>query len=127
MRNIKYKAWHKKHKKILAIDLTNGSKHEDVELLQSTGIKDKNGSEIYEYDVIKINEFIGNVKPGFYIVGYTQGCFVITKNPDSPYFGHYLWVVAEKCEKVKNYFEIKEQWLKLRLEGLFKPHFSKTS
>ena len=64
MREIKFRAWHKADKKIYEVIAFNlgkwflrGKAHpmprSAIELLQYTGLKDKNGVEIYEGDLIK--------------------------------------------------------------------------
>ncbi len=75
MQSIKYKSWHKSKKKVSkALSLPNGSKN-GIIILPFTSLKDRNGKEIYEYDIVKISSDLGSVKAGYYIVALHQGCF----------------------------------------------------
>lgn len=81
MREIKFRAWHKEKKiisEVLGIDIlhkeiffSNGdvdyceiSDFKYIELMQYTGLKDKNEKEIYEGDIVKLraNHGIGVIK-----------------------------------------------------------------
>lgn len=53
MRPIKFRAWHKNNKSMCMNATTDLLNRDYLELLQYTGLNDKNGKEIYERYIIK--------------------------------------------------------------------------
>lgn len=118
MRNIKFRVWDKEEKsmhdvctlglqhKICVIEKPmwkNGLKiinksFDDIELMQYTGLKDINGVEIYEGDVVldkygpKINMIVKWIDDGFRTIG---------KYNSENYVGY----IKESCEVIGNIYE----------------------
>jgi len=77
MREIKFRAWDEKHKHMFIVkefgrsenniwctSKLNGYKHWNAPMMQYTSLKDKNGKEIYEGDIVRFH-----YKTGVYKIG----------------------------------------------------------
>ncbi|HZK57540.1 MAG TPA: YopX family protein [Clostridia bacterium] len=88
MREIKFRAWHKPTKKMFEVrklsrSMVSGKgdntlytcKRDEVLLMQNTGLKDMNGKEIYEGDILlyRCNIF-GDI---FSKVVFNKGCYMV--------------------------------------------------
>ena len=111
-REIKFRAWDKKRKKIFQMSVgTNYNPHflvdlksfgggiqelfdPDLELMQYTGLRDKNGKEIYEGDIVRW----GSILKGNEVI-FKEGKFMI-KDIEDPYW--------KACEIIGNIYENKE-------------------
>jgi uncharacterized phage protein (TIGR01671 family) len=113
MREIKFRAWLKKSKIMVEVlqisieskcilmkgepleyvvfrefegdDIWSGISFEDIELMQYTGLKDKNGVEIYEGDIVKIFD---DGYETICVVRYENGFFDLYKKSDKTASGY---------------------------------------
>lgn len=114
---LRYRAWDKIRKKMGVVISNNWMtgvaniiidnkealrQKQDYILMQSTGIKDKNGTEIFEGDIVKTTRFFGRVDEvgGFY--EYDKEIIGIVKQLEG------AWVIDTGSEAVDLWTEIEE-------------------
>lgn len=112
----KFRAWLKEENEMIIVDTMNWFDDEfesigdgitflrgadKVELMQSTGLKDKNGKEIFEGDIVKMAKDVYSDLTYYEIVRHRGGAYRLESNQH----GCELWLRHTNCEVIGNIYE----------------------
>lgn len=120
----KFRAWDKHEQKMFTNDeliIWNGNVYandskkltcnnlkgwsiDDEYLMQSTGLVDKNGKEIFEGDIVKMSKDVYSEPTYYKVVRHYGGAYRL----ESKQHGCELWLRHTDCEVVGNVYENKE-------------------
>lgn len=108
-----FRAWDKENKKMIDVDILNWNNGEvdfigdgitfilkanDIELMQSTGLTDKNGKEIFEGDIVKMAKNVYSELTYYEVVRHRGGAYRL----ESKRHGCELWLRHTDCEIAGN-------------------------
>lgn len=79
-------------------------KTDEIELMQTTGLKDKNGKEIFEGDIVKMSKDVYSEPTYYEVVRHYGGAYRLK----SKQHGCELWLRHTNCEVVGNIYENRE-------------------
>lgn len=77
---------------------------EDLELMQSTDMVDRNGKEIFEGDIVKMSKDVYSEPTYYEVIKHYGGAYRL----ESKQHGCELWLRHTDCEVVGNIYENKE-------------------
>lgn len=111
----KFRVWRKDTKEFLSFRITpynsicNSFNQENLVFLEFSGEYDKNKAEIYEGYIIRLDDdwaqAIGAGRK-ICLVGFERGSFMFGRSDVDPFaMNSYLWLSADKCEVIGNYFQ----------------------
>jgi len=115
----KFRAWDKLNNEMYVVEQINFNHGEfesigygitflrgadKVILMQSTGLKDKNGQEIFEGDIVKMAKDVYSEPTYYEVVRHYGGAYRL----ESKQHGCELWLRHTNCEVVGNIYENRE-------------------
>lgn len=87
--------------KTLFFEQTNRYDFDDIVLMQSTGLTDKNGKEIFEGDIVKMAKNVYSELTYYEVVRHRGGAYRL----ESKRYGCELWLRHTDCEIAGNIWE----------------------
>lgn len=114
--NLRFRSWLKEDKEMVDVEeihfykgefdfigdaITWMCKSNDCVLMQSTGLRDKNGKEIFEGDVVKMAKNVYSELTYYEVVRHRGGAYRL----ESKRYGCELWLRHTDCEIAGNIWE----------------------